>query len=29
MAFLILTGRYIGYLDHYASLWVQQGACVR
>jgi DNA-binding transcriptional LysR family regulator len=26
MAFLILTGRYIGYLpDHYASLWVQQG----
>ncbi|MCY1413998.1 HTH-type transcriptional regulator BenM [compost metagenome] len=26
MAFLILTGRYIGYLpDHYASFWVQQG----
>jgi LysR family transcriptional regulator, transcriptional activator for bauABCD operon len=26
MAFLILTGRYIGYLpDHYASAWVQQG----
>lgn len=26
MAFLILTGRYIGYLpDHYASTWVQQG----
>ncbi|MES2820499.1 MAG: LysR family transcriptional regulator [Pseudomonadota bacterium] len=26
MAFLILTGRFIGYLpDHYASLWVQQG----
>ena len=26
MAFLILTGRYIGYLpDHYANLWVQQG----
>jgi DNA-binding transcriptional LysR family regulator len=26
MAFLILTGRYIGYLpDHYASVWVQQG----
>lgn len=26
MAFLILTGRYIGYLpDHYASLWEQQG----
>jgi DNA-binding transcriptional LysR family regulator len=25
MAFLILTGRYIGYLpDHYASAWVQQ-----
>lgn len=26
MAFLILTGRYIGYLpEHYASTWVQQG----
>ena len=26
MAFLILTGRYIGYLpDHYAQAWVQQG----
>lgn len=26
MAFLILTGRYIGYLpDHYATFWVQQG----
>ena len=26
MAFLLLTGRYIGYLpDHYASAWVQQG----
>lgn len=26
MAFLILTGRYIGYLpDHYAALWMQQG----
>ena len=26
MAFLILTGRYIGYLpDHYASFWAQQG----
>ncbi|MDX1725751.1 MAG: LysR family transcriptional regulator [Pseudomonas sp.] len=26
MAFLILTGRYIGYLpDHYAAAWVQQG----
>ena len=26
MAFLILTGRYIGYLaDHYAQQWVQQG----
>ncbi|UFH49039.1 LysR family transcriptional regulator [Pseudomonas sp. KNUC1026] len=26
MAFLILTGRYIGYLpDHYAQSWVQQG----
>lgn len=26
MAFLILTGRYIGYLpDHYACAWVQQG----
>jgi DNA-binding transcriptional LysR family regulator len=26
MAFLILTGRYIGYLpDHYASAWVQEG----
>lgn len=26
MAFLILTGRYIGYLpDHYARQWVQQG----
>ncbi|MBM7062886.1 LysR family transcriptional regulator [Pseudomonas sp. UL073] len=26
MAFLILTGRYIGYLpDHYAAFWVQQG----
>ena len=26
MAFLILTGRYIGYLpDHYAAPWVQQG----
>lgn len=26
MAFLILTGRYIGYLpDHYANAWVQQG----
>ena len=26
MAFLILTGRYIGYLpDHYAGFWVQQG----
>ncbi|WP_225776103.1 LysR family transcriptional regulator [Pseudomonas sp. Marseille-Q5115] len=26
MAFLILTGRYIGYLpDHYAEAWVQQG----
>jgi DNA-binding transcriptional LysR family regulator len=26
MAFLILTGRYIGYLpDHYAAQWVQQG----
>ncbi|WP_017937431.1 LysR family transcriptional regulator [Zestomonas thermotolerans] len=26
MAFLILTGRYIGYLpDHYANVWVQQG----
>lgn len=26
MAFLILTGRYIGYLpDHYAGAWVQQG----
>jgi len=26
MAFLILTGRFIGYLpDHYASFWVQQG----
>lgn len=26
MAFLILTGRYIGYLpDHYAQYWVQQG----
>lgn len=26
MAFLILTGRYIGYLpDHYAHAWVQQG----
>lgn len=26
MAFLILTGRYIGYLpDHYAMFWVQQG----
>jgi DNA-binding transcriptional LysR family regulator len=26
MAFLILTGRYMGYLpDHYASFWVQQG----
>ncbi|MBD1589439.1 LysR family transcriptional regulator [Pseudomonas typographi] len=26
MAFLILTGRYIGYLpDHYAQFWVQQG----
>ncbi|MNQ71788.1 HTH-type transcriptional regulator CysL [compost metagenome] len=26
MAFLILTGRYIGYLpDHYADFWVQQG----
>jgi DNA-binding transcriptional LysR family regulator len=26
MAFLILTGRYIGYLpDHYASFWEQQG----
>ncbi|SEL74818.1 DNA-binding transcriptional regulator, LysR family [Atopomonas hussainii] len=26
MAFLILTGRYIGYLpDHYAESWVQQG----
>ncbi|MCY1182591.1 hypothetical protein D9M73_231580 [compost metagenome] len=26
MAFLILTGRYIGYLpDHYASFWVHQG----
>lgn len=29
MAFLILTGRYIGYLpDHYAHAWVQQG-CLR
>ncbi|MFF7707762.1 LysR substrate-binding domain-containing protein [Pseudomonas sp. NPDC007930] len=26
MAFLILTGRFIGYLpDHYAQFWVQQG----
>ena len=26
MAFLLLTGRYIGYLpDHYAQQWVQQG----
>ncbi|OHC64540.1 MAG: LysR family transcriptional regulator [Pseudomonadales bacterium RIFCSPLOWO2_02_FULL_63_210] len=26
MAFLILTGRFIGYLpDHYAAAWVQQG----
>ncbi|MBF7141950.1 MULTISPECIES: LysR family transcriptional regulator [Pseudomonas] len=26
MAFLILTGRYIGYLpDHYAQAWIQQG----
>ncbi|MBC3957028.1 MULTISPECIES: LysR family transcriptional regulator [Pseudomonas] len=26
MAFLILTGRYIGYLpDHYASAWVKEG----
>ena len=26
LAFLLLTGRYIGYLpDHYASAWVQQG----
>lgn len=26
MAFLLLTGRYIGYLpDHYASAWVQEG----
>ncbi|GGK00090.1 LysR family transcriptional regulator [Pseudomonas matsuisoli] len=26
MAFLILTGRYVGYLpDHYARQWVQQG----
>ncbi len=26
MAFLILTGRYIGYLpDHYARQWVQEG----
>ncbi|UVE17166.1 LysR family transcriptional regulator [Pseudomonas sp. LS44] len=26
MAFLILTGRFIGYLpDHYAAFWVQQG----
>jgi len=26
MAFLILTGRYIGYLpDHYANAWVQEG----
>jgi len=26
MAFLILTGRYIGYLpDHYAQQWLQQG----
>ncbi|KEZ72715.1 LysR family transcriptional regulator, partial [Pseudomonas syringae pv. syringae FF5] len=26
IAFLILTGRYIGYLpDHYANAWVQEG----